>query len=65
MVLLGSCKKYLTVEPVNAVSDETTIFDKTSSETALRAVYRQMGNIGYYGENYVTFGYFLVVISKT
>lgn len=58
LVLLGSCKKYLTVEPVNAVSDETTIFDKTSSETALRAVYRQMGNIGYYGENYVTFGYF-------
>lgn len=53
-----SCEKYLLTEPVNAVSDESTIYDKVSSETALRAVYRQFGNIGYYGENYVTFGYF-------
>ncbi|SOD12614.1 RagB/SusD family nutrient uptake outer membrane protein [Pedobacter xixiisoli] len=52
------CEKFLTTEPVNAVSDETTIVDKVSTETALRAVYRQFGNIGYYGENYVTFGYF-------
>lgn len=55
---LTSCEKYLLTEPVNAVSDESTIYDKVSSETALRAVYRQFGNIGYYGENYVTFGYF-------
>lgn len=55
---LNSCKKFLTTNPVNAVSDENTIYDKVSSETALRGVYRQFGNIGYYGENYVTFGYF-------
>ncbi|ACU04285.1 RagB/SusD family nutrient uptake outer membrane protein [Pedobacter heparinus] len=55
---LSSCEKFLTTEPVNAVSDENPIYDKGSSETALRAVYRQMGNIGYYGETYVTFGYF-------
>jgi hypothetical protein len=55
---LGSCKKFLTTEPVNAVSDENPIYDKGSSETALRAVYRQMGTVGYYGETYVTLGYF-------
>ncbi|RZM12783.1 MAG: RagB/SusD family nutrient uptake outer membrane protein, partial [Pedobacter sp.] len=54
----GSCKKFLTTEPVNAVSDENPIYDKGSSETALRAVYRQMGTAGYYGETYVTLGYF-------
>lgn len=58
LMVLSGCEKFLTTEPVNAVSDETTIVDKVSAETALRAVYRQFGNIGYYGENYVTFGYF-------
>jgi hypothetical protein len=58
LISLSSCEKFLTTEPVNAVSDENPIYDKGSSETALRAVYRQMGNIGYYGETYVTLGYF-------
>ncbi len=55
---LLSCEAYLTVEPANAVSDANTIYDKVSAETALRAVYRQLGDNGYYGENYVTLGYF-------
>lgn len=58
LLSLSSCEKFLTTEPVNAVSDENPIYDKGSSETALRAVYRQMGNSGYYGETYVTLGYF-------
>lgn len=58
LLAFTGCEKFLTTEPLNAVSDETTITDKVSAETALRAVYRQFGNIGYYGENYVTFGYF-------
>ncbi|TZF82203.1 RagB/SusD family nutrient uptake outer membrane protein [Pedobacter sp. BS3] len=58
MFTFTGCEKFLTTEPVNAVSDETTIVDKVSAETALRAVYRQFGSQGYYGENYVTFGYF-------
>ncbi|SMD08642.1 RagB/SusD family nutrient uptake outer membrane protein [Pedobacter nyackensis] len=58
LISLSSCEKFLTTEPVNAVSDENPIYDKGSSETALRAVYRQMGNSGYYGETYVTLGYF-------
>lgn len=55
---LTSCKKLLEPVPVNAVSDETPIFDKSSAETALRGVYRQLGSSGYYGENYVTLGFF-------
>ncbi|SMC59445.1 RagB/SusD family nutrient uptake outer membrane protein [Pedobacter africanus] len=55
---LTSCERFLTTEPVNAVSDENPIYDKGSSETALRAVYRQLGSVGYYGETYVTLGYF-------
>lgn len=52
-----SCKKFLTTEPLDAVSDESTIYDKTSAETALRGLYRQMGNADYYGENYVALAY--------
>lgn len=55
---LSSCQKHLDPSPVNFVSDADPIFDATSSQTALRAVYRQLGSSGYYGENYVTLGYF-------
>jgi hypothetical protein len=58
ITFLTSCEQFLTTEPVNAVSDENPIYDKGSSETALRAVYRQLGSVGYYGETYVTLGYF-------
>src|ERR1700754_2130071 len=59
-VVIGtySCKKYLEAEPVGAVSDQTPISDKASAETALRGVYRQLASSGYYGETYVTLGYF-------
>lgn len=53
-----SCKKYLETKPVNAVSDLDPITDKTSAETALRGVYRQLASANYYGETYVTLGYF-------
>ena len=55
---LGACNKLLNTTPVNAVSDDNPIFDAASSETALRGVYRQLGSTGYYGETYVTLGYF-------
>lgn len=56
--IFTSCEDLLEPDPVNAVSDESPIFDKGSSETALRGVYRQLASSGYYGENYVTLGYF-------
>jgi hypothetical protein len=58
VTLLLSCKKHLETDPVNFVSDDDPIFDATSSQTALRGVYRQLASTGYYGETYVTLGYF-------
>ncbi|MEC5144445.1 RagB/SusD family nutrient uptake outer membrane protein [Chitinophaga sp. 212800010-3] len=52
-----SCRKFLDVTPRDAVSDETTIIDKTSASTALRGVYRRLGADGYYGTLFQTFGY--------
>lgn len=52
------CKKYLETKPVNAVSDLDPITDKISAETALRGVYRQLASANYYGETFVTLGYF-------
>ncbi|MBL7698031.1 MAG: RagB/SusD family nutrient uptake outer membrane protein [Chitinophagaceae bacterium] len=58
VILASSCKKYLETKPVGAVSDDAPIVDKASAETALRGVYRQLASSGYYGETYVTLGYF-------
>jgi hypothetical protein len=63
----ASCKKFLTVLPVNDVSDQVTIVDATSAETAVRGVYRSLaggyaaeggtGTGSYYGGLFETFGY--------
>ena len=55
---LISCDKFLEVEPVNDVSDENTIFNETSANTALRGAYRQLASSSYYGENFVTLIYY-------
>lgn len=57
-LMLSSCNKFLDTKPVSYVSDEVTIFDLASSQSALRGVYRQLASTGYYGETYVTLGYF-------
>src|ERR1700744_130274 len=64
---LGSCKKFLNVLPVNDVSDQVIIVDASSSETAVRGVYRSLaggyaasggtGTGSYYGGLFETFGY--------
>ena len=53
---LTACKKFLTVQPVDSVSDQVTIVDATSAETAVRGVYRTM-SLQYYGGGYEEFGY--------
>ena len=58
VIQAASCEKYLESKPIGAVSDEAPITDKASVETALRGVYRQLASSGYYGETYVTLGYF-------
>src|SRR5690606_10129548 len=52
------CESFLDVEPVNDVSDENTIYDEASANTALRGTYRQLASSGYYGENFVTLAYY-------
>ncbi|MBE9583260.1 RagB/SusD family nutrient uptake outer membrane protein [Mucilaginibacter sp. JRF] len=58
VLTLSSCNKFLDTKPVSYVSDDVTIFDLASSQSALRGVYRQLASTGYYGETYVTLGYF-------
>lgn len=55
---LGACKKFLDVKPRSAVPDDAVINDKISAETAIRGTFRQLGAGSYYGETYVTLGYF-------
>src|ERR1700712_1275431 len=47
-----SCKKFLEVEPTDAVSDEQTITDKASAENAVRGTYRALSASGYYGATF-------------
>lgn len=54
---LFSCNKFLDVEPKDSVSDELTIIDKTSANTAIRGVYRRLAADNYYGNLFQTFGY--------
>ena len=54
----SSCKKYLTVQPQQYISDQSTIYDAASSQTALRGAYRALANNNYYGESFVELGFF-------
>ncbi len=54
---LVSCEKFLEVEPLASVSDEVTIVDKVSAETALRGTYRGLAASGYYGTSFQSIGY--------
>jgi hypothetical protein len=58
-VLLLSCKKFLDVQPQDAISDESSavITDKASAETATRGLYRALSADAYYGSNFVSIGY--------
>jgi len=49
---LGSCKKFLEVEPKNQASDDQTIFDKNSAQTALNGAYRLLAADAYYGQKF-------------
>lgn len=55
--LAPSCGKFLDVKPKDYVSDDQTIIDKTSAQTALRGTYRKLSADGYYGSLFQTFGY--------
>lgn len=47
-----SCEDFLEVAPRNNASDERTIVDKASAETAVRGMYRTLADDGYYGRTF-------------
>lgn len=54
---LSSCEQYLDVKPLESISDTQTIFDKSSSETAIRGVYSSLASANYYGTTFQSIGY--------
>ena len=57
VVLLSSCAGYLDVKPLESISDTQTIYDKASSETAIRGVYSALASGNYYGTTFQSIGY--------
>jgi len=57
VITASSCKKFLEVTPQDAISDDLTIVDKASAQTALRGVYRALSADGYYGSSFPSIGY--------
>ncbi len=53
-----SCESFLDVQPKDAVSDEVTIVDRTSAETAVRGIYSALRADGYYGYSFQILGFF-------
>lgn len=52
-----SCHKFLDQQPVDYVSDQVTIVDATSAQTAVRGIYRKLSSDNYYGSLFQSFGY--------
>ncbi|UPK70018.1 RagB/SusD family nutrient uptake outer membrane protein [Chitinophaga filiformis] len=57
VLLLSACKDFLDVEPRDSVSDDATIVDEASAQTAVRGMYRELGDDAYYGSLFQTIGY--------
>lgn len=57
LLALGGCKKFLEVDPRDAISDQVAIVDKASAETAVRGVYRALAADNYYGSAFQSIGY--------
>lgn len=55
--LLQSCDSFLQVDPKEAIDEDLAITNKSSLETAIRGLYRSLGDNAYYGESYVNLGF--------
>jgi len=55
LLTASSCKKFLEVEPRSSISDEATITDKTSAESAIRGVYNAARS--YYSVSFQSIAY--------
>lgn len=57
VTVFASCEKFLDVDPKESVSDDQTIFDKTSAEEAVRGIYSALSGGGYYATSFQSIGY--------
>lgn len=57
IISLNACSKFLDVKPLESISDEVTIVDRNSAETAIRGVYSALADGGYYGTSFQSIGY--------
>lgn len=57
IILASSCKSGLDVEPQTSISDEITINNGASAETAVRGMYRSLASDNYYGVTFQAIGY--------
>lgn len=57
LMSLGSCDEFLDVQPRESLSDESTIVDRGSAETAINGVYNALAAAGYYGTTFQSIGY--------
>lgn len=58
LTVLSSCKKFLSVDPKDSTSDDLTIVDGSSAQTAVRGIYNQLESNDYYGYTFQTLGFF-------
>lgn len=56
--LFVACDSFLEVEPKDSVSDEITIVDESSAETAVRGIYSALRADAYYGYSFQLLGFF-------
>jgi hypothetical protein len=57
ILLLGSCKKFLAVEPKQNVDESQAIVDAGSAGTATNGLFNTLASSGYYGSNFPAISY--------
>ncbi|MBN9380988.1 MAG: RagB/SusD family nutrient uptake outer membrane protein [Chitinophagaceae bacterium] len=57
-LLLLACNKFLDVKPKTSTSDDQTITDASSANTAVRGIYNALESNDYYGYTFQTLGFF-------
>lgn len=57
ILIITGCENFLNVDPKSSISDDQTIFDKSSAETALNGVYSSLADANYYGTSFQSIGY--------
>ncbi|GAB3250124.1 RagB/SusD family nutrient uptake outer membrane protein [Larkinella harenae] len=57
LTVFSSCQSFLDVKPLESISDDQTIVDRATAETAVRGIYSALGSSNYYGTGFQSIGY--------